>query len=284
MTDLKMAQMTCQKDVKIMKYTLIDSFDTNKIIAGYTTDASGHWRNNEPGDHPQYEALAAEFGLTASDMVRVKQRHTDLVRVVSRENGGLGILCDTIALQEAGHKAAGCSADLQQSEDNIYDGMVTSDKGLILAIVTADCVPVFLHDPDHGAIGLIHSGREGCAKEIAVRAVEKMCESYGSNPKDIICHLGPYISSGHHEVQEIDLKGFYEHFTLDECEQIIEAKDNGRYNIDMGAAIRASLVRAGLAAGHIHDDHICTFENKELYSWRRDHDKDARILSFMMLR
>lgn len=248
-----------------MKYTLIDTFDKDKIIAGYTTDASGHWRNNEPEDYPQYETLAAEFGLKISDMARVKQRHTDLVRIVGKEDGGLGIQRD-------------------DGTENIYDGMVTSDKGLIIAIVTADCVPVFLHDPLHGVIGLVHSGRDGCAKEIGAKAVVKMQQEYGSNPADVICHLGPYISTSHHEVQEKDLAGFYDNFAPEECQHIIEAKDNGRYNIDMGAAITASLIRAGLMKANIHDNHICTFENKELYSWRRDHDKDARILSFMAIR
>ncbi len=279
---LKMAQMTCQKDVKIMKYTLIDSFDTNKIIAGYTTDASGHWRNNTPEDYPQYEALSAEFKLKISDMVRVKQRHTDLVRTVTKEDGGLGILGDD--LLTAGEIADAAIVGSRQLDENIYDGIITQDKGLILAIVTADCVPVFFYDPVHGAIGLIHSGREGCAKEIAAKAVAKMHETYGSNSAHIICHLGPYISSRHHEVQEKDLSGFYDYFTKEECQDIIEAKDNGRYNIDMGAAITASLLRAGLEPANIHDNHICTFENKELYSWRRDHNRDARILSFMMLR
>lgn len=267
-----------------MKYTLIDTFDTSKIIAGYTTDASGHWRNNEPEDYPQYEALAAEFGLKISDMVRVKQRHTDLVRVVGKEDGGLGILWDDSTIIEAGGAVTRNADRPQQSEENIYDGIVTSDKGLMLAIVTADCVPVFLHDPMHGVIGLVHSGRDGCAKEIGAKAVAKMQQEYGTNPADVICHLGPYISTSHHEVQEKDLAGFYDNFSPEECQRIIEAKDNGRYNIDMGAAITASLVRAGLMKANIHDNHICTFENKELYSWRRDHDKDARILSFMAIR
>ncbi len=267
-----------------MKYTLINTFDSNKIIAGYTTDASGHWRNNEAEDYPQYEALAGEFGLTASDMVRVRQRHTDLIRGVSKKNGGEGILkeVENAKVQENHRQMTPGSQAL--GESNIYDGMITQDKGLILAIVTADCVPVFLHDPVHEAIGLVHSGRDGCAKEIVLQAVEKMQMEYGTNPADIICHLGPYISPRHHEVQEKDLQGFYDNFASQECQAIIEAKDNGRYNIDMGAAIRASLLRAGLMAENIHDDHICTFENKELYSWRRDHDKDARILSFMVVR
>ena len=54
-----------------------------------------------------------------------------------------------------------------------------------------------------------------------------------------------------------------------------------KYYVDMGEAIRISLMKKGVLSENIVDHHICTYEEKALYSWRRDHLKDKRIISFI---
>ena len=282
-----------------MDYHSIDFFDDEKIIAGYTTGGEGHWHDHTKEDWPHFTDLAETFGLKITDLIRTRQRHTDAILPVGKEDGGGGILRELgakkrdVMLQKAvTQNDESKSGDFhirlfdETSPENdlqAYDGLITTDAGLMLTIVTADCVPIFLYDPRNLAIGLVHSGREGCAKEIAARAVEKMQECYGTNSAELLCYLGPYLSAKHHEVQEKDLEGFYKNFSESECKKIIASKNNGHYQIDMGQAIEATLTRAGVKPENIQDDHVCTFEHKELYSWRRDHDPDARILSFMMI-
>lgn len=307
-----------------MKLNIYDTWKTDSVIAGYTTEFDGAWGNNVAEDVPHYVALAEEYGLKVENMVRVHQKHTDNILVADHTNGGDGILREGASLAQ--------------------DAIVTNEKGLMLCIVTADCAPVFLYDEETGAIGIVHSSRLGTAKIIAPKTVLKMQEKYGSRPENIRCIVGPYISQKHHEVEGKDIVVFSEHFSDAECSRFIvdadgqplkklpmpeqaaemsepvaepmtqtvaapaktsetsiqtletmtqtvaapaEIGENAsptKYYVDMGEALRISLTRIGVKEENIVDNRICTFESRNLYSWRRDHNPKARILSYICLR
>ena len=303
------------------------------IIAGYTTDFAGDYGYNMAKDVPHYEALAARYGMTAEQLVRVNQKHTDRVLRVDMTNGGEGILrggrrcadaacdpaatspgtvagvacdpaattpgtpsgaaCDDTAATASGTPTDAACGMLSRSCDSTgrplnseyvpHDALITDTRGLMLCVVTADCVPILFYDPVRQAIGAAHSGRRGCFKEIALQTVKKMGEAYGSNPGDIRCLLGPYLSQTHHEVNAWDVEEAYAHFNEAECETFIQSRGEKRY-VDMGTAIRISLMRAGVSEEHITDNHVCTYEHEELYSWRRDHGPKCNILTYIALR
>jgi len=246
-----------------MNYHLYQNWNTDAVIAGYTSDCGGHFKNCEPADWSNYRALADALGFTVDEMVRVWQKHTDKVFVADRSNGGDGILRDGIP--------------------EPYDALITDAKGLMLCEVTADCAPVFLWDEEHLAIGIVHSGRLGVTKEIAFKAVARMSEIYSSDPAKIRCILGPYLCQPHHEIEKKDADAFLDRFSKEEMDRFIEFRGEKAY-VDMGIAIRISLMRAGVRDENIYDERVCTFENKQLFSWRRDHDPSARNLSFIALR
>lgn len=254
----------CKRESKDdMSIVMFQDWDKYGVTAGYSTESAGRFRFCCPEDMEHYEQVAGAFGLTAEQMVRVHQKHTDRILSVHKDDAGEGVIRDTI--QEA------------------YDAMITSDSDLMLCVVTADCVPVFLYDTKRHIIGLAHSGRAGTMKEIAALTVQKMKEIYGTDPTDIQCILGPYLCKEHHEVRECDITGFTKRFTASEQSKFITCRGD-RYYIDMGEAIRVSLRRIGMKEENIKDDRLCTYENSALYSWRRDHDPDARIISFLILR
>lgn len=246
-----------------MKYQRINLGDERDIIAGYTAECDGNWGNNEPEDLKNYELLGDEFGLGTDRMIRIRQKHTDNIACVTAADGGAGII--------------------RESPDGLYDAMITDEAGLMLCVVTADCTPVWLYDPVKRAIAMIHSGREGTKLEIAARALRLMQERYGTKAQNIRAAMGPALSKKHHEVQEKDLEGFEDHFTKEEQALFISTNERGRFDIDMETAIRISLERAGVKSENIHASGICTYESKDLYSWRRDHDPRKRILSFGVL-
>lgn len=80
------------------------------------------------------------------------------------------------------------------------DGHVTSEPGLLLAVTTADCVPVFVVDPERRAIGMLHAGWRGTAAGILERGLGAMGESFDSDPQDLRLHLGPAICGRCYEV------------------------------------------------------------------------------------
>lgn len=245
-----------------MGNTIYNQWETKKIVAGFTTDFNGRFKYNNQDDYEHFNALGMQFGIGAERMLRLHQAHTKDVLVVKEEHAGEGIKKVTL--------------------DKDFDGMVTNCKRMMLCVAHADCTPVFFYDEENEAIGIAHSGRKGTILEISVEIINAMKKEYGTNPQKLECIIGPFISKNHHEVESFIADEFNDKFTPDEMEQFLEYKGEKAY-IDMGMAIKISLMRCGVPENNIIFDTRCTYETTGIYSWRRDHDPDARNISFIML-
>jgi len=117
------------------------------------------------------EILGQAIGFSTNDLVLTRQTHSDIIRVVTREDH-----------REIFHR------DYPEC-----DGLVTKDPGVALMIFTADCTPILLHDPVTGAVGAAHGGWRGTAAAIGSRLVEAMVENFGSRPEDLRAAIGPNI-------------------------------------------------------------------------------------------
>src|SRR5437879_10812267 len=71
--------------------------------------------------------------------------------------------------------------------------MVTSHPGILLAILTADCLPIILADTKRHAVGVFHAGWRGTAKRIVEKGVGEMRKHFGSRPSDLKAAIGPGI-------------------------------------------------------------------------------------------
>ena len=87
------------------------------------------------------------------------------------------------------------------------DALITNKKGVALGILTADCAPVFIYDPNNNLIGALHVGWRGAYKQI-ISKILKEFKSRGSKFKDLIAVIGPCISKKNYEVK----KGFFNKF------------------------------------------------------------------------
>ena len=79
------------------------------------------------------------------------------------------------------------------------DALVTSTPGLVLAILTADCVPIVLHDPVAGVLACVHAGWRGTVARVAAGAVAAT-QTLGSRPADVIAGIGPAMAPGRYQV------------------------------------------------------------------------------------
>ena len=80
------------------------------------------------------------------------------------------------------------------------DGHVTRTAGLLLTVTLADCVPVFVADPVHRAVALLHAGWRGTAAGVVERGLGVMAEAFGSGAEELFVHLGPAICGACYEV------------------------------------------------------------------------------------
>ena len=80
------------------------------------------------------------------------------------------------------------------------DGHATCRPGVLLSITVADCVPVYLLDPQSRAVMLLHAGWRGVAGQIVTKGIELLLERWRSQLEDIVVHLGPAICGDCYEV------------------------------------------------------------------------------------
>lgn len=153
------------------------------------------------------------------------------------------------------------------------DAYITCQKNLPVAIRTADCVPVLLFDAVKRAVGIVHAGWKGTAKEITYKTVGRMKETFGSKPEHIQAVLGPAIRPCCYEVGQ----EFRQYFP----DEIIER--GGKLYVDMTKNNYKQLLKAGLKKENIDNTGICTCCNSKYFSFRRDAGKAGRMISLMML-
>lgn len=82
------------------------------------------------------------------------------------------------------------------------DGLVTDTPGLVIAVQTADCLPIILVDRKRQAIGVFHAGWRGTVKRIAEKGVGEMRKHFGSNPRDVVAAIGPGVQGCCYDVGE----------------------------------------------------------------------------------
>lgn len=218
------------------------------------------------------QKLAGALGADQMQMVTLRQIHSDIAHSV-----------------DASH----FSSDREPPHG---DALFTRTPGLLLAVQTADCIPILLVDTRLRAIAAIHSGWRGTLKRIAEKTLGRMRMEFGTRPEDVIAVLGPGIGGCCYEVGHEVAKEFAAQFAdardwLDGPFDSVATGDNDpnwlpwltmappghapeppRVHLDLIAANRAILAAAGVPPKNILDSGFCTACRTDLFfSYRREH-------------
>ncbi|MEW2420294.1 peptidoglycan editing factor PgeF [Streptomyces nigra] len=142
------------------------------------------------------------------------------------------------------------------------DAIVTTRRGLALAVLTADCVPVLLADPVAGIAAAAHAGRPGMIAGVVPAAVEAMTR-LGADPARIVARTGPTVCGRCYEVPEkmrADVAA---------VEPAAHAETSwGTPAVDVAAGVHAQLTRLGVRDRERSP--VCTRESPDHFSYRRD--------------
>ncbi|MDE2738646.1 MAG: peptidoglycan editing factor PgeF, partial [Paracoccaceae bacterium] len=145
------------------------------------------------------------------------------------------------------------------------DGMVTQQKGLGLAMLTADCQPIFFLDPRNGITGAIHAGWKGTLKGVIRNAIREMI-SLGSDVKDIRVVVGPSISKANYEFGK-DLRDEFVD-NIPASERCFSQISDQKYLFDLMGLSRILLLKEGIKQVEFID--LCTYQNESwFFSCRR---------------
>lgn len=179
---------------------------------------------------PVHEARVSRFGGPAAIWWRAEQVHGNAVALVP---GSPQIIApDGLPLVPG------------------VDGLITRDPGVVLAIYVADCGAIWLADRRTGAIGLLHSGKQGTRSNIFATALEHMATHFGTRAEDVTAVLGPCIRPPDYEV-------------------------------DFAAEIGNQASRAGV--GNFIDCGLNTASDpSRFYSYRKELGKTGRMMALMV--
>lgn len=149
-----------------------------------------------------------------------------------------------------------------EAEIPAVDAVVTTRRGLALAVLTADCTPVLLVDPVAGVVGAAHAGRPGLVAGVVPAVVEAMT-ARGARPSRITAHTGPAVCGRCYEVPE-EMRA-----------EVAEAVPGtwsetswGTPAVDVTGGVHAQL--AALGVSDLHRSPVCTRESGDHFSYRRD--------------
>jgi YfiH family protein len=219
-----------------------------------------------------------QFALGATDfsLTPLKQIHSDVVRHL----GGT------------------------ESEAVVADAAVTDQPGMLLAVQTADCVPILLVDTKKRAVAAVHAGWRGTIRRITAKAVGQMRMHFGSEPTDLLAAIGPAIGNCCYEVgveiaadflsQFADAPDFFDEFrTGDEpnpvqwLNQMPPGHQPPPKNVllDLHRANESQLKQAGLQVRNIFMSNLCTACRSDLlFSYRRQGAPSGRQMAAIGIR
>jgi polyphenol oxidase len=163
------------------------------------------------------------------------------------------------------------------------DGLATGRPGLLLAVKTADCLPVLIVDPEKRAVAAVHSGWRGTRAGILGRAASVLIERFGSRPGSLLAALGPCIGARCYEVGG-DVRDEFDAAGLPIADFRPSPARPGAFLLDLAAANRGQLIDRGVSPRRISVDGACPHCDPRLLSFRRDRDASARLYNFVGFR
>ncbi len=221
------------------------------------------------------QKFARALGAGSMQWTGLRQFHSSMVRIPRREASA----------------SAPCRGD----------AMATRAHGLLLAVQTADCVPILLADVRRHVVAAIHAGWRGTAARIAQKTVGDLRMRFGTRPGDVIAAIGPCIRSCCYEVGPDVAHEFGSQFapaaewfdgpftplsTGDEPTPFLWLQFDPpghdrpkRVNLDLAAANRWQLETAGVPAARIFSSGLCTSCHADwLFSYRREGQRTGRLV------
>ena len=166
--------------------------------------------------------------------------------------------------------------------DDLYcDALVSQTPNVLLAVKTADCVPVLIGDPITRSFAAVHAGWRGTVSSIVKSAIAQLESEYGAQAKYLRVAIGPAANACCYEVGSDVIGAFKERFS--NADALFAATRDGHARIDLHQANREQLIDLGVPADRIYLAPFCTMDRNDLFfSYRQEkqlHGRVGRLMS-----
>ncbi len=153
-----------------------------------------------------------------------------------------------------------------------FDGAYTTRKDMVLAVLVADCLPVYLCSADGNEIAVLHAGWRGLAGGVIAQGVQQFQSA------DLLAHIGPGIGHCHFEV-DAPVKDQFLAFP----QAFSQGRDSEHWQLNLQQVAQEQLMQAGVAQVTLSD--TCTWCDEEKYfSARRDGIHSGRMAAMIWRR
>lgn len=266
------------------------------LIHGFSTRQGGHSRS--------FGGKALNLGFTEQDSkLAVEHNRAVFLRQLGAHGSGPAPL---VTLRQI-HSDLTHLVTSAPSAPLVGDGLVTDTPGLVLAVQTADCLPVVVVDRKRRAVGVFHAGWRGTLKRIVEKGVGKMQYCFGSRPRDLVVAIGPGVHNCCYTVGEQVRETFESQFAyagtlfheVEERDPVREkypmlfltARPPGHSQLpnkiflNLVEANRRQLLEAGVAGKNIEASPLCTSCRTDLlFSHRAERGVTGRMMGVVGIR
>ncbi len=189
------------------------------------------------------------LNLDADEVYKARQDHTDNILYITDKNKE--------------------EYNFKKVNNEPIDGYITG-SGITTLVATADCNAIIIYDSKNNKVANVHSGWKGTTKRIYIKAIDKMQQLFGTNPKDLIICVSPSVLQCCFSSEDENFKKKFTDIWPYEKEYITYEKENAkRFHIDLPYVITKDLINIGVKEENIHFAGICTCCNNEhFYSYR----------------
>ncbi len=248
-------------------------FEKYNLIAGYTTKNLEFAKDLPNGldfkiTHQKEfeqsrEIFALELRFPKENIIFNNQNHTNLVRVIDHN-----------------------------SDQNLeYDGIVTKEKSLIICSKSADCGVVLFYDYKNNIIGCVHSGIKGTTNKINEVCIHKMI-SIGAEIETILAYISPTINQHNYPTTKTKSELIPHQFKKSEntidgkkllknLKYSLENHDEEIFFVDIKGLLKQQLIDLGIEQENIEVSELCTYDNLNLHSYRRDRPNNGLGIGFI---
>jgi polyphenol oxidase len=173
-----------------------------------------------------------------------------------------------------------------ENDEEKFDALTSNVENVLVGVKTADCVPILIGDPKNKAFAAVHAGWRGTSQSIVKKSIEKMRREFSTNPKNLICAIGPAAGCRKYEVGQEVIDAFEVRFST--SGKLLKETRPGHALIDLALANNDQLLNAGVLQKNILTAPFCTMERADLFfSYRREkklYGKTGRLLSVIGLK
>ena len=154
------------------------------------------------------------------------------------------------------------------------DYIITNRPGIGIGVLTADCLPILLHDTVNQSIAIIHAGWRGSVAGIAIKALEHMSAAFGTAPTNVRVFFGPAAGQCCYSVGQELIEAI-----KPDQEQVLAARNNQVY-FDLAGYNQLLLQKAGVPTSALYMDYAqCTICHDQFYSYRRQNKLAGRQMT-----